>query len=282
MTKKQKQTVFMAGILAAVLIGAVFVWNRPKLVVADAIRQLAEAETAHFSTTLSLGNTEATKQILSEEGAVTLELNGIFARQEDAQDNLQAEVALTTKTESISIGAEGEFRFIGDKTYMYIKKAPKVFPILSQVKGNWIELPRGGTTAQDDTVPSDEVLFTSVKRGGSEEINGERTTRYQVIASSAAVVRLMDGIAQVLGTSLTQDQIDNLRSSFAGVDKVPLQIWVKPLTHQLRQLKTSIAVPGGNTIDFTLQVSDLNRKVSITTPENPQTFEELLSLPPKQ
>jgi hypothetical protein len=250
-------------------------WQRPTKVVDDALAQLGTADTQHFHAVVVLENAAATQQILGEQGQVELNIDGVFARQPEKRDALAMNIALTNKTESVSIQLEGELRFIEEQAYLLIKKAPQVVPLLAHIKGTWIRLPRGGQQKERET-PTPEQLFTNINRQGTEKVADATARKYRAVATGAAVLHLLDGIAELLGTQLTEDQIAGIRQSLGEVQEMPVELWITPWKHELKQLKTVLAVPGGNTINFTLTLQERNKPADITVPEGNVTLEETL------
>lgn len=259
----------------AVLIAAVAFLQRPTMVVERALDQLGKAETARYTALLTLENAQATQQVLGEQGAVEVTLDGVFARAADTPDTLQADVAFLTKTESVTVNVAGEVRFIGDRVYALVESAPPMFAALAQLKGQWLELPRGtkGDTAAHE-VPDE--LFTDVRRTGVKELNGEQVVTYHAEAKEEGIITMMDGIAELLGTRLTNDQIADLRSSVERVERVPVELAIRRWSRDLRELSTVLTMPGGNTVRFTLTIHETNQPVQVTPPENAASLESLL------
>lgn len=266
------------GAAAVVILGGLVVVNQPSRVAEGAVDKLANAKTGAFVATMQLENAQATQQVLGEQGAVEIKLDGVFARstKESERDQLKADVLITTKTESVSVTLEGEARFVNDKAYLYIKKSPAVFGALNQLKGQWLELPRG-ETSEPAQAQLPEDLFSNVKRVGTQELDGEAVIKYTATAHEAAVVRMMDSIAALLGTRLTDAQVNNIRGSVQKVGQVPVELWVKRWGSNIEQLSALIDVPGGNKMRFTLRLNDLNSAVDITAPENAKPINEAVA-----
>lgn len=262
-------------VIAIVLSGAWWYWQRPEKVVSDALEKLAQAQTQQFSVNMLLENATATTRLLGEQGQVEVYINGSFARQQDKRDSVAMEITLTSKTESVSVQIEGEMRFIEEQAYILIKKAPQAVPVVAQLKGAWIKLPRGGQQTTNQEV-SDEQLFSAVTRQGNEKIGGIPAKKYQATATASAVLRLLDSVADILGTKLTEEQIQGIRQSLTEVQEVPAEFWITPWTHELQQLRTILTVPRGNTIRFTLTLNNRNKPVEIAAPEGAMTIEEAL------
>ncbi len=271
---------YWIGIVAIALFAAAagsfwWFWQRPIKVISDAFASLADADTQQFSAAVLLENATATTQLLGEQGQVELNIDGSFARQDDKRDSLTMTVALTSKTESVSVQIEGEMRFIDEHAYILIKKAPQAVPLLAQLKGTWIRLPRGGQQTAPKVETNDQ-LFANIARQRRERIADATTNKYQATATTTAVLRLLDGIADLLGTRLTEEQIVGIRQSLAEVKEVPVELWITPLTHELKQLHTTFTVSGGNTVSFTLALNDRNEPIDMAVPEGAVTLEEML------
>lgn len=259
------------------LLGAGVWWaiQRPTKVVQDAFEGLATAKTEHFTAVVLLENTETTTQLLGEQGQMELRIEGEFERRENERDALAMMISLVSKTESVTVQVQGQMRFIGDEAYLLITKAPQALSPLAQLKNTWLRLPRGGEQT-DEVKRSTEQLFTNIKREGKEKIGSATTNKYAATATADAIVSLLDGIADIFGTNLTNEQIAGIQQSLTGVDNIPVELWITPLGHELKQVKTVLAIPGSNTVDFTLTLSDQNKQAAIEAPESSQTIEEVL------
>ncbi len=271
-----RRTLSFVGLAIVVMVGLLLiVWRQPERVVTQAAAELAAASSARFSSSLQLQNAQATQQVLGEAGSVEVVLNGVFQRRERARDALRSEVVLATKTESVSVTVEGEVRFIDDKAFLYIKKSPPIFGLLSQLKGQWLELPRGQEVAQSEQAGAGKP-FTDVKRIGTEELDGKNVVKYEAVATEAAVVHMMDSIAELLGTRLTGDQITTIRQSVQQVGKVPVELWIGRWGSNLEKLSAVLDIPGGNQVRFTLVIHERNQKVTIDTPAGAVSVESAI------
>lgn len=266
----------IAIIIAALVIligGSVWYTQRPSRAVEAAVEQLAAAKTANYRLQLQLENVAASQQLLGEQGSVEFTAVGAFAREENngqdspARSALQADIVLLTKTESVSVAVEGEVRFVGNKLYFHITKLPPLYALLNQLKGQWFEIPRGEEMATPPPV-TDEDHFQAIKRVGRETIDGESAVKYEAVAKEAAVVGMMDSVAEVLATRLTAQQLGSLRQSVDEAGEVPVELWISPWSNELRQLRANVTVPGGNTMHFTLNITDTGAPVTITVPES--------------
>lgn len=271
--KFRRSYVVVAIIAAAVVLGlAGRWWTQPGRVVEAAFRQVREATSYHYTADLTLENDQNTKAILGEAGKIQIHFSGVFVRFKDnKKPRLQSAIAATIQTESVSLQLTGEARFVDDKAYLLITKAPPVFPGLVKLRGTWLELPRGGTVSGTNG-PINSQLFTDVKAVGREKLDTITTTKYHAVAAQAAIIQFMDGIAELLGTSLTEAQITQLRHSMTQVKIVPVDVWISPGTRTVHQFQATIAVPGGNTMHLTLKLSDRNQPVNISAPENAQAL----------
>jgi hypothetical protein len=270
--RKTTTRLVSVAVIALLLVAAGGMWwrQRPGNVAGDALAKLGAARTQRFNANLTIDNPTTTQA--GQAAQVQLLLDGEFQRQEEQRDSLAAKVQLVTETEGLAIRIEGDTRFIGDKAYVRIATAPQTFPLLVQLKDRWLELPRGGA-AGEGAATGEELLFTEVRRSGTETVNGARVAVYSAQATSAAVVRLLDNIADILGTRLTAEQIAGIQQGINGVETVPLTLKITPWTHELVELSTTLAIPGSNTVHFTLKPRDRNESFDITVPEGATTLE---------
>jgi hypothetical protein len=275
MTRSRLLSIVAVVVGVAFIIGVWYGLFRPTRVAEKAVENLAATNTAAFKAILELSNNESTEALLGEAGTIELTANGHFDRAVTPRSALAANVNVAIKTDSVTVQSDGEARFIGDKVYVQITKAPAVFPVLAQLKNAWIYFERGGQDNPAAATPQ-APLFTSVKRESVETIDGVSTVKYSAKAADTAVIRMMDGLADMFGTSLTADQIANIKKSVAEVEEVPVELWVKRWSSDLRQFRTVLVVPGGNTVNFTVTLTDKNQPVDITVPEGAVTANEAL------
>ncbi len=256
--------------------GALLFWAyRPAAAVERAFTKLQAATTADFVTHLQLENNASTQQLLGEEGSVDIDLAGQWERQ-DGPDALATHITLTTQTKSLQITIAGELRLIEDKLYLLITTTPQAFPALVQLKDQWIVMDRGATAETAPVIADTSTLFTSVDRRGVEKIGDTSTVHYVAPASNEAVVSFMDSLAGILGTSLSEEQINQIRTSVTDIETIPLDLWIARWGSDLKQLKTALTVPGGNAVQFTLQFNALNQPVQIAAPTDARSLEEIL------
>ncbi len=267
LTRKTVQWLIGISSITVLVVALIFVF-RPQAVIERALRDLKTTEEASFKATLALENSDTTKQFLGEEGIVEVTLDGAFDREPDKRDAVSADVNITAKTDSVSVQIGGEMRFIGDTAYIFIEKSPAIFPALVQLKGQWFTLERGGIVEPAAADLSDLSLFQTVRRIGREKIEGVSVVKYEAVASGEAVVRMLDSIASVLGTQLTEDQINNIRTSASEAGRVPVEFWITPWQGQLQRLSTVLVIPGGNTVRFTLTLHDQGKKTVINIPDD--------------
>lgn len=277
MTKKTLWLIGLGLVIVFLIVGIVL-WQRPTRVVTRAVENLGKAQTQRFHTTIALTNPQATEQFLGSQGTVEIKLNGAFARETEGRPALVSDVIVSAKTESITVQLEGELRFIEDQAYVFVKTAPPTIPVLAQLKGKWLTFPRGGAVAGETTAP-EGPLFVEVKRAGRETIEGVSTTKYSAQATTAAVIEMMDGIAQLLGTQLTNDQIANLRNNLTQAENVPVELWATPWKNELKQLRVALDTPGGNAIQYTITFLDPNKQLEIAAPEGAVSIEQALQPP---
>lgn len=265
MNQKIQKVVLAAG-AAAVVIGFLWYTQRPVRVVDTAVTALAEAKSGAFGATIELNNPKEAASVLGEPGKVDVTLDGVFIKgtEGQARDRLQAEVVIATKSESVALTVEGEIRFVDDNAYVLIKKAPP--GALSQLRGTWLELPRGAAS-QGTAAAVPEDLFTDVKRVGTDTIGDTSVVKYTAVAREAAVVRMMDGIAELLGTRLTDAQVAEIKGSVQKAGQIPVELMIARWGSDLKQLAANVAVPGGNAMRLVLHIKELNPKVEITAPE---------------
>jgi len=263
------------AIVALTVVSGVVYWTRPSREVDSALTNLAESDTQHFYSTISISNPSASVDILGEPASIELLINGQFKRESEQRDSLEATVQLTTKTETLTMLVEANTRFIGDQAYFQITKAPPSLPVLAQLKNVWIELPRG-TQQEPSSLPAPEDTFVQVKAGPRQELDGITVKTYQATATSTAVIRMMDAIAQVLGTHLTAEQIASIQQGIANADTVPIELAITPWTNEIRRLSLQTTVPGSNNnMNIEIKFTDRNDPVAISAPTDSKKLSDI-------
>jgi hypothetical protein len=272
-----KRKLLIAGAVVLPLFGmlilAVSWWQYPGHVVKASLGKLGAAKTQQFDASLVINNTEASQNLVGQQAQVQLLLGGEFERRQDERDSLAADVRLITETEGLTVNIEAATRFIGDKAYLQITKSPPSLPVLIQLKNQWLELPRGDAATAETAKPTGPLFINVQRIGRDEKIDGQTVTAYTADATAGAIVRLLDNMADILGTRLTAEQIDNVRRGITGIETVPVQLWITPFSHELVKLSSTLTVPGSNTITFELKPTDRNKLVEITVPEGAVTLE---------
>lgn len=265
----------LAFIVIVAVVAFVLFWMRPAKVVEKSFDKLANSRTQTFSAVISVSNPQASVDILGEQASIELNVSGKFKRENDKRDSVDAVVKLSTKTETTTMTIEANTRFIGEQAYFQIIEAPATFPSLAQLKGQWIELPRG---MQKDVseLPASSKAFLEIETGENKEIDGVEVKTYKVMATAAAVVRMLDSMASILGTHLTAEQISNIQLGVAAAETLPVELAITPWSREIRQIKSSTVVPGSdNTMSIEFTFRDRNQSVEITVPENAQTLSSL-------
>lgn len=277
MRKKTALIIFTLLVSISLLAFALF-WLRPAKVVQDAFTKLATSDTQSFNAIISISNPQASLDILGEQASIQLDVNGKFKRENDKQDSLEAAVKLTTKTETVTMIMEANIIFIGEQAYFQIIKAPPAFPALAQLKGQWIEIPRGMQEEVKKT-PVSGKIFLDIKSNERLEINGVSTKIYKTTATSAAVVRMLDSIASILGTNLSEKQKNEIQKGVADTETIPVNLAIAPWSREIRQIKSYTVIPSTKsaiTIEFTF--TDRNQPVIINAPDNAQTLSNIAGL----
>lgn len=275
---KKGVAIIVGGVVLVILAGLFWQYQRPERLVTTAVSKLVDAQSQKFAATIELGNAPATQALLGEAGTINLTLNGSYDRPEEKRPSLETTIVVLAKTDSVSMQLEGELRLIEDKAYLFVKTAPQRIPALAQLRGKWVELPRGNASE----APASELsgpLFANVKRAGRETINKQSTSKLTGEATSTAIVRFLEGVAEIVGTSLTNEQLASLQSSLTSKETVPVTLWVAPWSRQLRQVSLALQGPNNQRTSYTIQFSDPNQKTTITVPEGAQTLNAALQLP---
>lgn len=273
--RKKITAKILAFIVIVAVVAFVLFWMRPAKVVEKSFDKLANSRTQTFSAVISVSNPQASVDILGEQASIELNVSGKFKRENDKRDSVDAVVKLSTKTETTTMMIEANTRFIGEQAYFQIIEAPATFPSLAQLKGQWIELPRG---MQKDVseLPASSKAFLEIETGENKEIDGVEVKTYKVMATAAAVVRMLDSMASILGTHLTAEQISNIQLGVAAAETLPVELAITPWSREIRQIKSSTVVPGSdNTMSIEFTFRDRNQSVEITVPENAQTLSSL-------
>lgn len=263
--------IVIIGVLVLGAAALLFYFQRPAAVVNRSLRNVGTLASADFTTTLELANNQVTEQTLGERGTLEVMIDGVYQRHTDTPDTLSADVTLTTKTESVSVQIEGEVRLIEDQAYLHITRAPAALPIVPQLKGKWFSLPRRSeaTTVTDQDEPP--VLVENVARVGREKVGDTSTVKYTAAATPEAVINFMDVIADILGTSLTDQQITEIRQGVTAGSSVPLEVWVEAGS-RLKQLSATLDLANGNVTRLTVRINERNNDVDVPKPSDVQSL----------
>ena len=262
-------------LVVAAIAGVYFYTQQPARAVTNAVQKLGTAETQQFTATVDLGTSTATQQLLGEPANVTIKLTGSFDRRGEERDSLISDIDITASTESVTVKITGEVRFIDDQAFIFVAKAPAVIPILSKLKGQWVALPRGGSAEVSD-IEIDGPLFTKVSRDGREKVTGKSTVKYETVATEHALISILSHIAQLLGSSLTSEQINNMSANLQNIEQLPISLWITPWGHDLVQLELILGSPDGEQITYTLAFTERNKSVDHQIPAETITIEEAL------
>ena len=275
MKKKKLILLFiLVGILT--LAGFIWYWLDSNRVVNRAVEKLAQANTQSFTGNVTILNQETGQELLGEQASIDIAVSGLFERQAEGWDSLSADVKITTETESVSMRIEGKIIFIGDKAYVKIIKAPPAFPALVQLKDIWIALPRGGDKTLSQ-LNSNGALFTNTQRIGIKDIDGKKINTYQAEADQTVILHMMDGVAGLLGTRLSEEQIAGFRNQVKNADSAIIEMAIAPWTRDLHWFAATLATPDSNEIDLTLTLKNRNHPVDIVAPADAVSLEDVLT-----
>lgn len=266
MPRRHQFILAISLLVSGLVLALVYAYQRPRPLVEQAVRRAAVQTTQHFIVDLRLENSPTASAALPEKGAVEVHLDGDYDRTKQ-RPALATVVEVAIKTDSLSLQLSGEARLLEDKFYLLLNKTPPLWPALQAIKGQWVERPRGGQSANATTLP-DGQLFTSVQRLGKNQ--------YQVIATRAAILHFMNSLAATLGTALSPQQLDELRRGLGQMEQLPVTLTITPLTHRLQRLETTIAPPAGNRAHFVLQLAPPRSAVVIAAPAGAITLEAAL------
>ena len=274
MAFRQKRSAWLVpAFLLLILVAIIGYTLRSSAVVDRALRRLSLLGSAHVVATVELTNADATQALIGEQGVVTLTFDGDMRRSATGPDEAAGDVLMSIATDSVRLEAEGQLRLIEDTLYLLVEQAPPVFPALVQLKGQWIALPRGGTGAAMTTRATAEP-FSGYRRIGRDGEIG--ATHYRAEATGDAVVGLMDELADFLGTELSTEQVDSLKTSLDRSQAVPVDVWIKLFTQKIVRLEATIEAVSGNVVRFALDVSDHNKPVTLAKPAGAKTIEQIL------
>lgn len=274
----KKRKLILLFFIVSILIIASLTWFWPDAnrVVNKAVAKLAQADTQSFSGTVTIFNTETVKDLLGEQASIEIAVDGFFERQSEGWDSLAADVKIATVTESVTMRIAAKIIFISDKAYVKVIKAPPAFPELAQLKDIWIALPRGGDKTLSQLNP-DKTLFTNAKRIGKKDIGGKRIASYQAEADQTAILHMMDGVAGLLGTRLSAEQIAGFRDQVKDTDSASVEMAIAPWTGDLRWFATTLYTLNSNQIGLTLTLRNRNQPVDIVAPPGAVSLDDILS-----
>ena len=271
----KKRYLFLT-LIVLLIIGAIAIQFRPRAVVSRSLQNISNLKTAHVVINIGIANSAATQQLLGEEGAVNLIIDGQYDKQTSGSDNMAANINLSISTESVSVTINGDVRLIDDKIYLLVKKAPAALPILEQFKGRWISFDRTVQNIKQPNPTPFTDLFTTVDQQGIAKINKQTTIHYSLQATNQAVIQFMNSIANILGSSLSHDQLQALQSDIATNTSLPVDIYVGLWRNNIRQITSQLQVSGGNDIKLTMLIDEPNQPVEMVAPQA-ITIEDLVN-----
>jgi hypothetical protein len=260
-------------LIIIVVVGGTLYWFNTHASIDKAMNNLSYLKTSEYTAHVVLNNTSATQQLLGENGTIDITLAGAFDRKVQPA-NLQAELNLAVKTNSVSLGLDGELKMIKDKFYAIINTAPASIPLFAQLKGQWIEMPRNASNTNSSVELPSTNLLTKITRVGNESINNENTVHYKAVATSDAIVAMTTNMAHIIGSQLTSAQADEIRAGVTKTGDVPVDLWITPWSNQMRKMSAVIPVPNSNTINFDLTLINGNKSVDITVPQGAETLQQ--------
>lgn len=265
-----------AGLVVAlallIMVGMYAYARQPSRAVSNAVSKLASARTQHFHAVIALEKNPAIQSLVAEATSMTVTLDGSWKREPDSATSLVSDITMNTKSEAITLEMGGQLRLIGDKAYLLVAKAPAAVLMLAKLKDQWAELPRGNAP-QNPAPSASGPLFQDVKSGRREKIDGQTTIKYETHVTEQGMIRFMDNLASILGTRLTDQQIENLRANLKNVDSLPVTLWVTPWSQELVQLE--VQVPE-SAVRYTISFSGRNRAVSHEIPPDARPIRDIL------
>jgi len=275
---RKKILLFLFLLLVVVIAGTVYYNSRPVKILQSALVNLADSQSQAFTADISVSNPQASLDILGEQASVELKIVGQYERQDKNRSNVEALARLTTKTATTTWLLEANTKFIDDQAYFQITQAPPTLPALAGLKGQWITLPRGSSGAPEE-LPDQQRTFLAADFINSQNFDGDKVKIYQASATSIAVIRILDGIAAVLGTHLTAEQINQIQEGIAQQANLPVEIAITPWSREVRYIKSTTTVPpNNNTISIAFTFSNRNQPVAIIAPPDAKTLGEIAGL----
>ncbi len=254
---------------------AIYFWQRPSFVVNRSFQKLAYSRTQSFDGHIMLTNLEATQSLIGEGASLNVNFDGVFERT-SPRNSLKTHILISTDTDSVTMRIEGDIIFINEDAFIRITKAPPTIPLLSQFKNQWIKTNRGGEET-DSQLKDDELLIKNIRKTGKTEVNDNSVTTYEISTSTTAVLHFLDQIASILGTRLTAEQVNNFKNNVSNAEDIKTTVGVSKWSHSLHLVNTSITMPGGNTVVFTLHLNNRNKKVDISPPDQARSLEEIIN-----
>lgn len=266
MSRRIQISLAVALLVAGGLATTFYIYQRPMAVAESAVHNLATSSNQRFKANLRLENSPAMQATLKEKGTIEVYLDGSFNRA-NTRPGVASAVEITIKTESVSLQLSGEARLIQDNLYLLINKTPPIWPAIQALKGQWVKMPRGGHKDTGSITPAGQI-FRSVTRSGNNQ--------YRAQATQAGVVRFMNALAEILGTELSDPQLNDLRRGIGQLEQLPVTLTITPFTHRLERLEATIAPPNGNLVHFVLEFESVTTPSVITEPEEATTLESAL------
>lgn len=311
-SKRKLVVILIAVVIALVLLASsaaayfmVYLPNTPENVLLQGLYNTAS------KSELKSGKLDGTLKVSGQDIPAALgdiDLTASFAESGD--------VGLTLSTDFDGNSLTGEYRMIGDDTYLKlngIKNLDKILasfdvqdpdinqtlvlfaPFLEKIDGQWIKADAssdqitGGATGSLDVLDMSEEDANKVadiyqkypvieitEVMADEQVNGEDSKHFKTKINKENYVKFLTELKDANVSALKVEQSDIEAAKDEDFSKINLEIWVRKSDKTINQILIS-GETEGTTVELRIALTAINEPVTIEVPEGAKTFEELFS-----
>jgi hypothetical protein len=284
---QRKHLVIAAAAVLAVVVIAVMVWSRlgSERLLRGAFENLAEAESFSTEAELTLRLPRLRRGVERPFTDIRAQVAGDVRRAESGTAELTGRLYAEAKGRGNVFFADGDVRILENEVLFNLDNLPVFLNRSGSLVKRWtrVEVPLLKTNNMSDIRGALTPALTSLKRTGTEKIDGERLVRFAGTPSPEAEDRLM-ALADV---SSSGSQAWHVLARLLSANTIEsLEVWVDSSSDEVRRIRAHFVRPlrDGRTFDFayvTLSFKDYGREVAIDRPDTklqvrPSSFARLL------
>jgi len=308
--------VMVAAITGTGILLAVRIWDplwspfrpEPEEVIEKMPIKMEEIKTGYFETALKIVG-EETPSFRD----YSISFKGYFDIEDPEQLRLDLDGEIELSFEGMKISGKGEFRSIGDASYVKFTELPFLMIDPEEIKGKWIELEEEPFSDADSSKQSKEKseemlskIRKLIKEKGvyvvkeelpDEKIGEEKTYHYVIALKREGIKKAIPEYLEILkdynyspeaflGPEVQREEIlQDVDEFFDKVGEINIDFWIGKKDNYLYKVwvdkkidlsKLADGEKGSINFSFSLVFSDFNKPVDITAPEDAVKLEDLM------